>query len=57
MYDSHDIYLRVLWTICMYKFSRCHVIVFTVFLFHLPILDKNQSGSSKNRPEIATLVF
>jgi hypothetical protein len=22
IYDSHDIYLRVLWTICMYKFSR-----------------------------------
>jgi hypothetical protein len=31
MYDSHDVYLCVLWTICMYKFSRCHAVVFTVF--------------------------
>jgi hypothetical protein len=31
MYDSHSVYLRVLWTICMYKFSRCHVIIFHGF--------------------------
>jgi hypothetical protein len=26
MCDSHCVYLRVLWTICMYKFSRCYTI-------------------------------
>jgi hypothetical protein len=26
----------------MYKFSRCHVVVFMVFSFHLPIFDKNR---------------
>jgi hypothetical protein len=31
MYDSHGVYLRVLWTICMYKFSTTHVIVFHDF--------------------------
>jgi hypothetical protein len=31
MYDSHGIYLRVLWTICMYKFSITHVVVFDSF--------------------------
>jgi hypothetical protein len=31
VYDSHDIYLRVLLTIYMYKFSRCDIVVFTVF--------------------------
>jgi hypothetical protein len=35
IYDSHGVYLRVLWTICMYKFSRCHVVIFHGFLFHL----------------------
>jgi hypothetical protein len=34
-----------------------HVVVFTVFSFHLPIFNKNQSVSSKNRPEVATPVF
>jgi hypothetical protein len=34
MYDSYGVYLCVLWTICMYKFNRCHVVVFTVFSFH-----------------------
>jgi hypothetical protein len=33
MYDSHGVYLRVLWTICMYKFSITHVVVFHDF-FH-----------------------
>jgi hypothetical protein len=42
MYDSHDAYLCVLLTICIYKFSICHVVVFTVFSFHLPIFDKNR---------------
>jgi hypothetical protein len=27
------------------------------FSFHLPIFSKNRSVSSKNRPEIATLIF
>jgi hypothetical protein len=40
MYNSHDVYLCVLWTIYMYKFSRCHGVVFYGFLFHLPILTK-----------------
>jgi hypothetical protein len=31
MYDSHGVYLRVLWIICLYKFSRCHAVIFTVF--------------------------
>jgi hypothetical protein len=31
MCDSHGVYLRVLWTIYMDKFSRCHVIVFHDF--------------------------
>jgi hypothetical protein len=31
IYDSHVIYLRVLWTICIYKFSRCHAVVFHDF--------------------------
>jgi hypothetical protein len=26
MCDSHCVYLCVLWTICMYKFSRCYTI-------------------------------
>jgi hypothetical protein len=35
MYDSHNVYLRVLWTICIYKFSRYHVVVFhEFFLFN-----------------------
>jgi hypothetical protein len=32
MYDSHDLYLRVLWTICIYKFSICHVIFHDFFI-------------------------
>jgi hypothetical protein len=31
MYDSHGVYLCVLWTICMYKFSITHVVVFHSF--------------------------
>jgi hypothetical protein len=31
MYDSHSVYLHVLWIIYMYKFSRCHVVVFHGF--------------------------
>jgi hypothetical protein len=37
----------------MYKFSRCNVIVFTIFPFHLLIFDKNRSVSGTNRSEIA----
>jgi hypothetical protein len=57
MYDSHGVYLRILWTIYMYKFSRCHVIIFTVFSFHLPIFSKNHPVSDKIRPEIVTSIF
>jgi hypothetical protein len=57
MYDSLVVYLRVLWIICMYKFSRCHIVGFHGSLFHLPIFDKNQLVFSKNRPEVATSVF
>jgi hypothetical protein len=31
MYDSHGVYLCVLWTICMYKFSTTHAVVFHGF--------------------------
>jgi hypothetical protein len=57
MYDSHGIYLRVLWAICMYKFSRCYVVVFHGFSFYLPIFSKISSVSSKIRPEITTTNF
>jgi hypothetical protein len=33
MYVSDIIYLRVLLTLCMYKFSRCYDIVFHGFFF------------------------
>jgi hypothetical protein len=56
MYDSHDAYLCVLLTICIYKFSICHVVVFTVFSFHLPIFDKNRPVSDTNC-EIVTRIF
>jgi hypothetical protein len=57
MYDSHDVYLCVLWTIYMYKFNTTHVVVFTVFSFHLPNFDKNRSVSDKNRPELTAPVY
>jgi hypothetical protein len=57
MYDSHGFYLRVLWTICIYKFSRCHAAVFHSFSFHLPIFGKNRPVSGKIRPKIATAIF
>jgi hypothetical protein len=31
MYNFHDVYLRALWTIYMYKFNRYHVIIFHSF--------------------------
>jgi hypothetical protein len=36
----------------MYKFSRCHVVVFMIFSFHLPIFDKNRPDSGTKRLEI-----
>jgi hypothetical protein len=52
MYDSYDVYLRVLWTICMYKFSRCHAVVFHDFFFPMTDFLQNSIGfyqnSSKN---------
>jgi hypothetical protein len=50
MYDSHDV-LRVLYIIYMYKFSRCYVIIFHCFSFHLPIFSK------KKYPKITTPIF
>jgi hypothetical protein len=41
----------------MYKFSRCHIVVFHVFSVHLLNFDKNQLVSGKNRSELATPVF
>jgi hypothetical protein len=38
----------------MYKFSRCHVVVFYSFSFYLPIFDKNRLVSTKIHPKIAT---
>jgi hypothetical protein len=46
MYDSHCVYLRVLWTICMYKFRRCHAVVFHGFFFPFTEFWQN---SPKNR--------
>jgi hypothetical protein len=40
MYDSYDVYLRVLWTIYMYKFSIYHIVVFTGFF--IPFTDFRQ---------------
>jgi hypothetical protein len=28
MYEFYGVYLHVLWTICMYKLSKCHIVVF-----------------------------
>jgi hypothetical protein len=53
MYDSHDVYLYVLWTIYMYKFSRYHVVVFHIFFFPMTDFLENSTGfykkSSGNR--------
>jgi hypothetical protein len=57
MYDSHGVYSRVLCTICMYKFNRCHTVIFYGFLFQLPIFGKNHPISNKIRPEITTPIF
>jgi hypothetical protein len=43
MYDSRDIYLRVLRTICIYKFSRYHVVVFHGFF--VPFTEFRQKSS------------
>jgi hypothetical protein len=57
MYDSHGVYLRVLRTICMYNFSRCHVIIFTVLSFHLSNFSEIWPVFGKTRPKLATSVF
>jgi hypothetical protein len=31
MYDSYGVYLNILCTICMYKFSTCYTIIFHNF--------------------------
>ena len=43
MYDSHGVYLCILLTICMYKFSRCHVVVFHGFF--VPFTDFRQKSA------------
>jgi hypothetical protein len=40
MYDSHVIYLRVLCTIYMYKFSRCHAVIFHGFFVQFTIFQQ-----------------
>jgi hypothetical protein len=42
MYDSHVIYLRVLCTIYMYKFSRCHAVIFHGFFVQFTVFSKNR---------------
>jgi hypothetical protein len=37
MYDLHGVYLHVLWTICMSKFSRYYAVIFHDFSF--PMID------------------
>jgi hypothetical protein len=54
---THGVYLRILWSIYIYKFNRCHAVIFTVFSFHLLIFDKNRPVSAKIRPEITTPIF
>jgi hypothetical protein len=49
MYDSHVIYLRVLWTIYMYKFSICHIVGFHDFFVPFTDFDKNCSVFDKIR--------
>jgi hypothetical protein len=44
MYDSHGVYLCILLTICMYKFSRCHAIVFHGFSIPMPDFLDNSAG-------------
>jgi hypothetical protein len=46
MCDFHGVYLRVLHTICMYKFSRCHVIVFHGFFFPMTDFMENLTDFS-----------
>jgi hypothetical protein len=48
MCDSNGVYLHVLRTICMYKFSRYHVIIFHTFFFPMTDLLKNLTGFCQN---------
>jgi hypothetical protein len=57
MYDFHGIYLRVLWTIYMYKISRCHVVIFYGFFVPFTEFQQKSVGSDKNRAELITSVF
>jgi hypothetical protein len=41
MYDSHGVYLCVLWTICMHKFSKYNVIVFHGFFVSFTDFQQN----------------
>jgi hypothetical protein len=50
IYDSHDVYLRASWTICMYKFSRCHTVVFYGFFFAFTDFLQNSPGFWQNSP-------
>jgi hypothetical protein len=57
IYDSHSVYLCVLCTICMYKFSRCHAVIFYVFSFPMPDFWIIRPIFYIIHPEIAMLIF
>jgi hypothetical protein len=44
MYDSHDVYLCVLWIIYMYKFNTTHFVVFHGFF--VPFTEFQQKSTS-----------
>jgi hypothetical protein len=47
MYDSHGVYLCVLWTICMYKFSTTHVVFHGFFVPFTEFLQKSVGFQQK----------
>jgi hypothetical protein len=52
MYDSYDVYLLVLWIICMFKFSRCRAVIFyNFFLFNHRFFLKILIGFCQNPSE------
>jgi hypothetical protein len=48
MCDSHGVYLCVVWTICKYKFSRCHAVVFHGFFFPMTSCWENSTSFYQN---------
>jgi hypothetical protein len=47
---THGVYLRILWSIYIYKFNRCHAVIF--YGFFVPFTDFRQksSGFCQNSP-------